>query len=99
MLSDFVTLRKNLGAQLQRYQFDIGKEPSLQSIAQALAITLYNRRFFPFYTFNLVCGLDENNNGKVYGYDALGSYDFKNCIVQGTGRDILSPLLDNYING
>ena len=32
---------------------------SVQSIAQLASIVLYNHRFFPYYTFNIIGGLDE----------------------------------------
>ena len=43
-------------------------------MASLLGYTLYMKRFFPYYCFNLIAGLDENGNGAVYGYDAIGSY-------------------------
>lgn len=51
------------------------KFPSTQSIANLLSYSLYMKRFFPFYTFNALAGLDENGNGMIYGYDAVGSFD------------------------
>lgn len=36
-----------------------GKDMSSQAIAQLISTSLYYRRFFPYYTFNVIGGLDE----------------------------------------
>lgn len=41
------------------YQHSHGKPMSCPATAQLLSNTLYHRRFFPLYTFNLCVGLDE----------------------------------------
>jgi hypothetical protein len=41
------------------YQHSHGKPMSCPATAQLLSNTLYNRRFFPLFTFNLCAGLDE----------------------------------------
>lgn len=57
--------------------------------------TLYGRRFFPYYTFNLVAGLDDEGKGVVYGYDAIGSYGPDRALSQGSGGHMLLPYLDS----
>ena len=65
------------------FQFSLIKATT-ETCANLLSRTLYSRRFFPYYTFNLLAGLDENDNGVVFGYDAIGSYDKMQYGVQGS---------------
>jgi len=60
---------------------------------------LYSRRFFPYYTFNLVAGLDKNGKGVVYGYDAIGSYGSDRAMAQGSGAHMILPFLDAEVSG
>ena len=53
----------------------------------------------PFYSFNLLVGLDREGAGCVYGYDAIGSFDKLTYGVQGSGTSMASPLLDNQFVG
>lgn len=64
------------------------------SIANLISKTLYGRRFFPYYTFNLVAGLDDQGRGVVYGYDAIGSYNDAPALAQGSGAHMILPFLD-----
>lgn len=41
------------------YGYQHGKKMSVSSVAQLTSIVLYGRRFFPYYTFNILGGLDE----------------------------------------
>lgn len=60
MQSDIAILHKMLRIRLKQYWFSHQKEMTLTSISQMLATVLYYRRFQPYYTFNVLGGLDEN---------------------------------------
>lgn len=75
-------------------------------MAQSLSNTLYGKRFFPFYTFNILAGLDADGTGAVYSYDAVGSYERTGYAAQGTGKQpsymhewAMSRLLSIYCCG
>ena len=99
MVADIENLHKLLIAKVKTYERQFKKSPSIESLAQLLGNTLYSRRFMPFYAFNLLCGLDQNNQGIVYGYDAIGSYDKLTYGVQGSGSELGAPILDNQFVG
>tara|TARA_R110002050_G_scaffold198780_1_gene333606 strand:+ start:355 stop:612 length:258 start_codon:yes stop_codon:yes gene_type:complete len=75
MQSDFYTLVKVLRMRITQYVHQHQKQPSTPAIAQLLSNTLYYRRFFPYYAFNVLGGVDENGEGVAYSYDAIGSYE------------------------
>jgi hypothetical protein len=54
------------------YQHNHGKPMSVSATAQLLSNTLYYKRFFPFYTFNLCAGLDEQGGSPGGGAGTCG---------------------------
>jgi len=97
MQADQAALHKLLQTRLKTYLHEHRKQMSTQSIAQMLSNTLYYRRTFPFYTFNVLGGLDEQGKGAVYSYDAVGSFERVQYSSSGTGQTLIIPFLDNQI--
>ena len=99
MYADFCELKRVLQAKLEVYDYKMEREPTTESIAHLISKTLYYRRFFPYYTFNLVAGLNKEGKGVVYGYDAIGSYGSDKALAQGSGAHMILPLLDAECSG
>jgi len=99
MVADVETLHKDLLFVVRQYEMQNKRKPSTESLAQKLSHTLYSRRFMPYYAFNLLCGLDKDGMGCVFGYDAIGSYDKLTYGVQGSGSELGAPILDNQFVG
>lgn len=59
MYADFVALQKHLKHRITLYNYDNGRDPSCKSVACLLSRALYSKRFFPYYTFNLLAGFDD----------------------------------------
>lgn len=96
-MTDVDTLRRILSARLTQYEHGNNKVMSTSAAAQLLSVTLYYRRFFPYYCFCLVAGLDEEGRGAVYGYDAIGSFKRDEYGAMGSGQNFIMPILDNLI--
>lgn len=98
MYADIIALQKNLKARIEIYRSTHKRDPSLNAIAQMLSTTLYSRRFFPFYAFNILCGMKDDGSFACYGYDAVGSFDENPYGAQGSGNQLITPVLDNIVN-
>ncbi|CAI5474469.1 unnamed protein product [Closterium sp. Yama58-4] len=90
-------LQKVLHQRHEVYQQQHNEEMGCEAMAQLLANTLYYKRFFPYYTFNALAGLDVNGVGCVYGYDAVGSHERLGYVVHGTGQQLVVPVLDSQL--
>lgn len=99
MYADYQELQRVLKVKLLAYQYRMDRLPTTESIAHLLSKTLYGRRFFPYYTFNLVAGLDKEGRGVIYGYDAIGSYGPDRALAQGSGGHMIIPYLDSEFVG
>jgi len=97
MQADRHTLHSILNARMQMYRLEHGKEMTTHAISEMLSRTLYYRRFFVYYTFNILAGIDDKGEGFVYSYDAVGSFEAKKHAVNGDGALLAIPLLDNFV--
>lgn len=97
MQADASTLQKVLTTKIIQYRHRHNKDISTQAIAQMLSNTLYYKRFFPYYTFNMLGGLDEHGKGAVYGYDAIGSFERIPYGVTGSASALATSILDNQV--
>jgi 20S proteasome subunit beta 6 len=94
---DITTLQKLLRAKVTQYEHRHGEAILPHAVAQDLANTLYGRRFFPYYTWNVLCGIDQQGVGVVYSYDPVGNYERVRVSVTGSGESLIQPLLDNQL--
>ncbi|ESO11589.1 hypothetical protein HELRODRAFT_156230 [Helobdella robusta] len=94
---DVLTLTKVLETRLKMYEHEHHTKMSANAIAAMLSTILYYKRFFPYYAYNIIGGIDEEGKGCVYSYDPVGSYQRDQFRAAGTGGPILQPLLDNQI--
>lgn len=79
------------------YKYQHGKDMQVSSIAQLASTVLYGRRFFPYYTFNILGGLDANGVGAVYSFDPVGSFEREQYRAGGSAAALIQPFLDNQV--
>uniref|UniRef100_A0A8C7EJ41 Proteasome subunit beta n=1 Tax=Neovison vison TaxID=452646 RepID=A0A8C7EJ41_NEOVI len=94
---DCLTLTKIIEARLKMYKHSNNKTMTTGAIAAMLSTILYSRRFFPYYVYNIIGGLDEEGKGAVYSFDPVGSYQRDSFKAGGSASAMLQPLLDNQV--
>lgn len=97
MGADRQYLHKILRTRMRMYRHQHQRDMKLTAAAQMLSNTLYSRRFFPIYAFNVMGGVDEHGEGFVFGYDAIGSYEKVKVVCSGTGQMLVQPVLDQQV--
>ncbi|KAF1743038.1 hypothetical protein MXB_592 [Myxobolus squamalis] len=94
---DVTAFLKIIEIKIKDYQTTHKKVISACAAAQLISNTLYYRRFFPYYTYIILAGIDENNHGAVFNYDPVGSYERVKCHSAGSGSAVIQPILDSQV--
>ncbi|CAD25674.1 20S PROTEASOME ALPHA-TYPE SUBUNIT [Encephalitozoon cuniculi GB-M1] len=78
-------------------QYEVDDSINIHSAANLLSKILYSKRFFPYYSFCVLSGF-EKGKPYVYSYDPIGSFGSVTCVCSGSGRSMIQPLLDSFID-
>jgi 20S proteasome subunit beta 6 len=82
---------------LEWYEHAHQKQMGIKAIARMIQTMLYGRRFFPYYVYNILGGIEEDGTGAVYSFDPVGSYEREACRAAGAAQSLIQPFLDNQI--
>lgn len=82
---------------MEWYEAAHHKQMSIKSIARMIQTMLYAKRFFPYYVYNILGGIEEDGTGAVYSFDPVGSYEREACRAAGAAQSLIQPFLDNQI--
>ncbi|KAI0088629.1 proteasome subunit [Irpex rosettiformis] len=88
---------KKVQQRLEWYRHAHAKDMPLGAIARLIQTMLYGRRFFPYYVYNILGGIEEDGTGAVYSFDPVGSYEREACRAAGAAQSLVQPFLDNQI--
>ncbi|KAJ2487482.1 Proteasome subunit beta type-6 [Coemansia sp. RSA 2050] len=83
----------------QSYFHKHDRAMSTTAMAQLLSNTLYYKRFFPYYVFPILAGLDKEGNGAVFSYDPVGNMERVVYLACGSASALVQPFLDNQVGG
>ncbi|KAH8822617.1 nucleophile aminohydrolase [Flagelloscypha sp. PMI_526] len=88
---------KQVRQRLEWYRHAHAKDMPIRAIARLIQTMLYQRRFFPYYVYNILGGIEEDGSGAVYSFDPVGSYEREACRAAGSAQSLVQPFLDNQI--
>lgn len=95
--ADAEALVSRIKQRLEWYRHAHGTSMPLGGIARMISTILYSKRFFPYYVYNILGGLDEEGRGGVYSFDPVGSYEREFCRAAGSAQSLLQPFLDSMV--
>ncbi|BGP43646.1 Proteasome subunit beta type-6 [Rhodotorula kratochvilovae] len=96
-MGDAMAFVKRLKQRLEWYGHTHNEVPSLKSIARLVQTMLYGKRFFPYYSYVILAGIDRDGTGAVYSFDPVGSYERESCRAYGSAQSLVQPFLDNMV--
>eukprot|EP01038_Epipyxis_sp_PR26KG_P011328 gene11328-15192_t len=96
--SDTIALSKVLKSEAMKYEWNNDKSIHITAMSSLLAFILYQRRLFPYFSFNVIAGFNSKGNAEIYRYDAVGSYERVQAACCGKGEQMIQPLLDEVTN-
>jgi 20S proteasome subunit beta 6 len=88
---------KRVRQRLEWYRHAHAKDMPIHAIARLIQTMLYARRYFPYYVYNILGGIEDDGTGAVYSFDPVGSYEREACRAAGAARSLVQPFLDNQI--
>ena len=71
MFADLCILQNKIYFGIKDYKKENSNDCSILNSVFFLSSILYSKRFFPFFTFNIISGLEKNNEACIYNFDAL----------------------------
>uniref|UniRef100_A0A914GZP4 Proteasome subunit beta n=1 Tax=Globodera rostochiensis TaxID=31243 RepID=A0A914GZP4_GLORO len=92
---DVLQLKRLLKLRIDHYEFVYQHAMSLEQCSEMLARMLYSRRSFPYYTGAILCGIDSDGHGSIYGYDPIGCMERFPFNASGYGGKIVQTFFEN----
>ncbi len=93
LVGDMQTLTREVEAQANLFNMDVGRKISVRSAAKLMSVILFNRRYSPLITQTIVGGLDEEGPS-LYVLDVLGSLIPDKYAAVGSGTEIAIGVLE-----
>lgn len=94
MYADTLNLWKKLDQHIEQYELNHNRTLTVEEIAHLLSKILYGKRFFPFYTFNIIVG---HSDGKPYlfDFDAVGCIGKSTLSSSGNSGNLMQAIINN----